>query len=73
MEIPRLADATQAELAQLSVVEKKAGIRVGDLAVPASAGVHIGGRNFIYTLVPMSGGASGAAPSRPRSMKPWRS
>ena len=57
----RLFDATQAELAQLSVVEKKAGIRVGDLAVPASAGVHIGGRNFIYTLVPMSGGASGAA------------
>jgi signal transduction histidine kinase len=57
----RLFDATQAELAQLSAIEKKAGIRVGDLSVSSSAGVRVGNRNFIYTLVPMSGGASGAA------------
>jgi signal transduction histidine kinase len=56
----KLFDGTQSELAQLSAVEAKAGIRVGDLSVPTSAGVHIGGRNFIYTLVPMSGGATGA-------------
>ena len=56
----KLFDATQSELAQLSAIEQKAGIRVTDLSVPATAGVHIGGRNFIYTLVPMSGGASGA-------------
>ncbi|HET8774932.1 MAG TPA: HAMP domain-containing sensor histidine kinase, partial [Thermoanaerobaculia bacterium] len=57
----KLFDATHAELAQLSAIEAKAGVRVGDLSIPASAGVRIGNRNFIYTLVPMSGGASGAA------------
>jgi len=57
----KLFDATHAELSQLSAIEKKAGIRVGDLSAPTSAGVRIGNRNFIYTLVPMSGGASGAA------------
>ncbi|HEY0370493.1 MAG TPA: hypothetical protein VGD79_00720, partial [Thermoanaerobaculia bacterium] len=57
----RLFDATQAELAQLSAIEKKAGIRVGDLSVSSSAGVRVGNRNFIYTLVPMSDKASGAA------------
>ena len=56
----KLFDATQGELSQLSVIEAKAGIRVSDLSVPTSAGVHIGGRNYIYTLVPMSGGATGA-------------
>jgi Histidine kinase-, DNA gyrase B-, and HSP90-like ATPase len=56
----KLFDATQAELAQLSAIEAKAGIRVGELSVPTTAGVHIGSRNFIYTLVPMSGGATGA-------------
>lgn len=59
-EAKRLFGATQAELANLAVVEAKSGIRVTDLSLPATAGVHIGGRNFIYTLVPMSGGASGA-------------
>ena len=57
----KLFDATQGELAQLPAIETKAGIRVGDLSIPATAGVRIGNRNFIYTLVPMSGGASGAA------------
>ncbi len=57
----KLFDATQAELSHVTAIETKAGIRVGDLAIPASAGVRIGNRNFIYTLVPMSGGASGAA------------
>ncbi len=56
----RLFDGTQADLAQLSTIEAKAGIRVGELSVPTTAGVQIGGRNFIYTLVPMSGGATGA-------------
>ncbi|HEX2835684.1 MAG TPA: HAMP domain-containing sensor histidine kinase [Thermoanaerobaculia bacterium] len=56
----RLFDATHAELATLAAIEARAGIRVGDLTVPSSAGVRIGSRNFIYTVVPMSGGASGA-------------
>jgi len=57
----RLFDATQTELSQLPAIEARAGIRVGNLSLPTSAGVRIGTRNFIYTLVPMSGGASGAA------------
>ena len=56
----KLFDATQAELSSLSTIEAKAGIRVTDLSVPTSAGVHIAGRNYIYALVPMSGGATGA-------------
>jgi signal transduction histidine kinase len=59
-EAKRLFDAPSSELYTLAAVETKAGIRVGELTIPNSAGVRIGGRNFIYTLVPMSGGASGA-------------
>jgi len=59
-EARRIFDATHAELATLAAIEAKAGVRVGDLTVPASTGVRVGTRNFIYTLVPMSGGASGA-------------
>lgn len=59
-EAKRLFGATQSELANVAAVEAKAGIRISDLSVPATAGVRIGARNFIYTLVPMSGGASGA-------------
>lgn len=56
----RLLDAVNADLSTLAAIEARAGIRVGDLAVPSSAGVRIGVRNFIYTIVPLSGGASGA-------------
>jgi signal transduction histidine kinase len=59
-EAKRIFDATQAELSTLAGIEAKAGVRVGDIAVPSSAGVRVASRNFIYTLVPMSGGASGA-------------
>jgi signal transduction histidine kinase len=59
-EAKKLFDATQSELAHLSAIEAKTGVRVADLSVPTTAGVRIGSRNFIYTLVPMSGGASGA-------------
>jgi signal transduction histidine kinase len=59
-EARRLFDAPQSELSTLAAVEARAGIRVGELSVGTSAGVRIGIRNFIYTLIPMSGGASGA-------------
>jgi len=59
-EAKRIFDATQAELSTLAAIEAKAGIRVADLAVPTSAGMRLSKGNFIYTLVPMSGGASGA-------------
>lgn len=56
----KLFDASTSELSAIAVIEAKAGIRVTDLTVPNSTGVRIAERNFIYTLVPMSGGASGA-------------
>ncbi len=59
-EAKRLFDAPQSELSTLADIEAKAGIRVGDISVPTTAGIRIGSRNFIYTLVPMSGGATGA-------------
>lgn len=60
-EARRIFDASQAELADLSWLESKLGVQFTDLTVPMSSGSRIGSRNFIYTLVPMSGGASGAA------------
>jgi len=59
-EARKLFDATQSELSTLQAIEGRAGIRVGDLSTGSSAGVRLGIRNFIYTLVPLSGGASGA-------------
>ena len=59
-EARKLFDATQSELSTLAAIEGRAGIRIGDLSVGTSAGVRLGIRNFIYTLVPLSGGASGA-------------
>jgi len=59
-EAKRIFDATQSELSTLAAIEAKAGIRISDIAVPSSTGVRIANRNFIYTVVPMSGGASGA-------------
>ena len=59
-EAKRVFGATQSELSALPAIEAKTGVRVGDLSIPTSAGVRIGNRNFIYTLVPLSGGASGA-------------
>ncbi|MBV8517279.1 MAG: hypothetical protein JO197_07740 [Acidobacteria bacterium] len=56
----KLFDASQSDLASVAAFEARAGIRVTNLSVPTTAGIRIGNRNFIYTLVPMSGGASGA-------------
>ena len=46
--------------ADLAGIEAQTGIRVGDLSVRASSGVRIADRNYACSLVPMSGGASGA-------------
>jgi signal transduction histidine kinase len=59
-EARRLLDATQGDLSTLNAVESRTGLRITDLSLSASGGVRIGTRNFIYTLVPMSGGAGGA-------------
>jgi signal transduction histidine kinase len=59
-EAKRLFDAPQSDLMKLSFIEAAAGVRVGELAVPASAATRIRHRNVLFSLVPLSGGASGA-------------
>lgn len=59
-EAKTLFDASQADLGNVRFIEEKAGIRIGDLSVPASAGIRVRGRNLLYSLVPLSGGAGGA-------------
>ena len=56
----RLFDAPQSELTSLAKIESATGVHIGDLAVPASSSTRVRERNVIYSLVPMSGGASGA-------------
>jgi signal transduction histidine kinase len=50
----------QSELSTLSLIEAAAGLRVGELSTPATAGIRIRDRSVLYALVPLSGGASGA-------------
>lgn len=59
-EAKRLFDATQSDLS-VKFIEEKTGLRINDLASQTSAGIRIDGRNILYTLIPMSGGATGAA------------
>ena len=59
-EAKRLFDAPQSDLSNIKFLESKTGLRIGDLSVQTSAGIRVGNRNMLYTLVPMSGGASGA-------------
>lgn len=56
----RIFSATVGELQHAAAIEAKSGVRIGELSASATSGVRIGNRNFIYTLVPLSGGASGA-------------
>ena len=59
-EARHLFDAPQSDLMNLGFIESLAGMRVGELSMPASAGVHVRNRNLLYSLVPLSGGAGGA-------------
>src|SRR5699024_8937196 len=56
----KIFNATVGELQHVAAIEAKSGVRIGELSVSATSGVSIGSRNFIYTLVPFSGGAGGA-------------
>jgi hypothetical protein len=56
----KLFDKTQSELTTLAAIESITGIHVGDLGAATTSGARIRNRNVIYSLVPMSGGASGA-------------
>src|SRR5437763_945156 len=59
-EAKRLFGAAQADLATLRQIEMLAGTHIGELAVPASVALKINDRNILFSLVPISGGASGA-------------
>ena len=56
----KLFDASKDDLSALKFVEQNAGIAISDLSTPTSAGTRVRGRNVIYSLVPMTGGAGGA-------------
>jgi hypothetical protein len=59
-EAKRLFDATQSDLS-VKFIEEKTGLRITGLTTQTSAGIRVDGRNILYSLVPMSGGATGAA------------
>jgi hypothetical protein len=59
-EARKLFDAAQSDLTNLKFIEQKTGLRIGDLSVPTSAGIRLRERSILYSLVPLSGGASGA-------------
>lgn len=59
-EAKTLFDAAQSDL-NVKFIEERTGVRIGDLSVPASAGMRIRDRNVMFSLIPMSGGAGGAA------------
>jgi|GEM_PF-446135 len=59
-EARKLFDASQSDLSSLKFIEQKTGLRIGDLSVPTSAGIRLRERSILYSLVPLSGGASGA-------------
>jgi signal transduction histidine kinase len=56
----RLFGVAQSDLASVKQIESLSGLRIGELAVPATSALHLGNQNIIYSLVPLSGGASGA-------------
>ncbi len=58
-EARRLFDAAPADI-NVKFIESKTGVRIGDLSVSTSAGVMLRHRNILYSLIPLTGGASGA-------------
>jgi hypothetical protein len=58
-EAKRLFDAAASDI-NLKFIETKTGLHIGNLSAPTSAGVRLGDVNILYSLVPISGGASGA-------------
>lgn len=55
----KLFDPT-ADISTLKSLETVLGVRIGDTTIPSSIGVHAGDRNLLLSVVPISGGASGA-------------
>ena len=59
-EARRLLNVSGADPGTIREVETATGLRIGELSVPATAALRLHDRNLIFTLVPLSGGASGA-------------
>jgi len=59
-EAKKLFRVAQADLASVRQIETISGANIGELSVPTSAALRISDRNILFTLVPISGGASGA-------------
>jgi hypothetical protein len=56
----KLFDVPQAELANVKQIETLADVRFGDLSMPSTTATRIRNRNYLVSLVPLTGGASGA-------------
>src|SRR5258708_37004833 len=59
-EAKKLFDISPANMATVKQVEALSDVRIGDLAVPSTTATRIRSRNYLLSLVPLSGGASGA-------------
>lgn len=59
-ETRRLFDAPASELTTLKQIEALTDVHIGDLGMPSTTASRIGGRNYLLSLVPLTGGASGA-------------
>src|ERR1051325_2686320 len=56
----KLFGVAQSDLGTVKQIEALAGLHIGEPSVPATSALHIGNQNIIYSLAPLSGGASGA-------------
>lgn len=59
-EARRLLGGSASDPTTVREIETATGLRIGELSVPATATLRLNERNLIFTLVPLSGGASGA-------------
>jgi len=59
-EAKKLFGVAQSDLGTVKQIEAITGIRIGELSIPDSAPLRLRNRNVVYTLVPLTGGASGA-------------
>lgn len=58
-EAKRLFGASQADLSSIKQIEAAAGVHIGDITLPSTIPTTIHNRSFIFSIVPLTGGASG--------------
>src|SRR5260221_7099658 len=59
-EAKKLFGLSQPEMGTLKQIGALSDVRIGDLSVPSTTATRIQSRNYLLSLVPLSGGASGA-------------